>query len=627
MQSALLLTNTMRVHLAVLVATLAFPLWAGWDAIGPFGGSAAVIQVDGHHRGTVLAATSNAQIFRSEDDGDSWRALPFPAQFRATLHAFVLDPQNPGVYLVGLSSDNPEYSGLFRSSDSGLTWKRIAENDLQAVWSIAIWPRDSRVWAAGTPDGVLLTHDAGGSWTHVAPRENRGPKPVVSLAFDPSDSKTLYVGTPHLPWKTVDGGTSWNSIHTGMLDDSDVFSIDVDASHPLKVFASACSGIYRSSNAGATWTKLVRAQGASYRTYQITQDPAQPNIVFAGTTSGLEKSVDGGATWRRLSTQSTRSIAFDPGRPGRIFVATDDEGLFRSDDLGESLHAINQGFCNRRLGSLAASGKALYINSLQNSASGPILRLADSEKTWAVVPAVTKLIRKQVVRIVSADSQRLYIVTSSSLVVSTDAGTSWHEISAPSTSPLTDLLVPTADGHRLLVGTENGVFQTENAGQTWNPGAPALLSPAGPRTAGDVATPLLVSSSDGVGYETPKHPGSDYEIYGIVATDHNGFLAATSRGLMRSDEVEKTWRPLPGLLDGSTVTAICKHPTRAGVIFASKFGVLFVSKDEGQSWTSLGSEGDGTEVITELLVVPAIPDRVFALTRGHGIFSISLAGL
>src|ERR1035438_8765081 len=217
-------------QLNLLVCLVAFspPILADWEAIGPFGGSATVVQVDGHHRGTVLAATSNAQLFRSDDDGDSWHAISFPPQLRATLHAFVVDPQNAGVYLVGLASDNPEYSGMFRSADFGLTWKRISEAGLKAVWSVAIWPRDSRVLAAGTEDGVIVSRDAGESWTQVTPSGYRGPKPVVSLAFDSNDSKILYAGTPHLPWKTVDGGASWKPIHTGMLDDSDVFSIHVD---------------------------------------------------------------------------------------------------------------------------------------------------------------------------------------------------------------------------------------------------------------------------------------------------------------------------------------------------------------------------------------------------------------
>ena len=626
--------RAMRANFAVCLATLSSPLWAGWDALGPFGGSAAVVQVDSHHPGTVFAATSNAQIFRSDDDGDSWRAIPFPAQLRATLHAFVVDPQSPGTYLAGLSSDTPEYSGIFRSADGGLTWKQTSEGDLQAVWAIAIWPGDSRVMAAGTQDGVFVSRDAGESWSRVRPSGNRGPKPVMSLAFDPTDSKILYAGTPHLPWKTLDGGATWNSIHTGMLDDSDVFSIHVDTRRPLRVFASACSGIYRSSDGGEKWAKLISAQGASYRTYQITQDPARPNIVFAGTTSGLERSIDGGTTWRRLSTQSTRSIAFDPVRPGRIFVATDDEGLFRSDDLGETLHAINRGFCNRRFNSLAANGRVLYVNSIQNSPGGSILRMPDSEQIWTVVPSLTLLIRKQVVRIISANSRSLYILTVDGLVVSDDAGGSWHEISTPSHSRLTDLLVPAADGHRLLVGSEKGIFQTDNAGETWNPASlpevnfiPGVLVTPRPRATDAVAAPILVLSSDGVGYETPKHSEDGYEIYGMVATDHNGFLAATSRGLMRSDEAERAWHPLPGVLDGSTVTAICKHPTRAGVIFASKFGVIFVSKDEGHTWENLAGGDDGTEIITELLVVPQIPDRIYALTRNRGVYSISLAAL
>jgi photosystem II stability/assembly factor-like uncharacterized protein len=617
----------MRANLAVCLATLASPLLAGWDAIGPFGGSAAVVQVDNCRWGAVIAATSNAQLFRSDNAGHSWRPIPFPAEFRATLHAFVVDPKNPGVYLAGLSSDSPEYSGIFRSADSGLTWKRVSQ---AGVWSIAIWRGDSRVLAAGTADGVLVSRDAGESWGSITPSENRGPKPVVSLAFDSVDSKTLYAGTPHLAWKTVDGGATWNSIHMGMIEDSDVFSIHVDASQPLRLFASACSGIYRSSDAGENWTKLIGAQGASYRTYQITQDPSRPNIVLAGTTAGLEKSVDGGTTWRRLSTQPTRSIAFDPARPGRIFVATD-EGLFRSDDMGETLHATNRGFCNRRLTSLAASGRVLYINSMQNSASGAILRLSDSEHVWAVVPSLTPLIRNQVVRILSPDSRNLYILTVNGLVVSTDAGRNWHEIPTPSTSRLTDLMVPGTDGHRLLLGTEEGVFQTENAGQTWSLASlPEVNFGATDRftqrlgMADAIAEPILVSSSHGVGYETTKHPGNGYEIYGMVATDHNGFLAATSRGLLTSNEVDKAWQPHPGILGGSTVTAICKHPTRAGVIFASKFGVIFMSRDEGQSWSSLPGGDGGTEVITELLVVPEIPDRIFALTRNHGVYSISL---
>ena len=206
------------------------------------------------------------------------------------------------------------------------------------------------------------------------------------------------------------------------------------------------------------------------------------------------------------------------------------------------------------------------------------------------------------------------------MVASTDAGEHWHEIGAPSGPRLTDLLFPSAGGS-LLLATDEGVFQTGDDGQTWTPAhLPTVRSIA----SSSPAALMFVSSPDGAAFETPRRVGDHYEIYGVVATADNGFLAATSRGLMRADGIEKTWRPMPGSLEGGTVTAICRHPTRAGVFFASQFGVIFVSYDEGRTWAKLPEADDGTEIITELVAVAEIPNRIFALTRSRGIYAVPL---
>ena len=44
---------------------------------------------------------------------------------------------------------------------------------------------------------------------------------------------------------------NWENIKQGVIDDSDVFSIIVDPEQPNMVYASACSGIYKSDNGGA----------------------------------------------------------------------------------------------------------------------------------------------------------------------------------------------------------------------------------------------------------------------------------------------------------------------------------------------------------------------------------------
>jgi photosystem II stability/assembly factor-like uncharacterized protein len=282
------------------VALLGCPLMGAWVPLGPFGGPAAVVVADPHTPETFLAGTRNGLLFRTGNAGESWAPLTFPAQLQATLNTLVIDPERPGVYMAGLSSDSPQYSGILRSTDAGVTWHQAPELRDRQVRAVAFKRADSRIVAAGTESGVFLSEDHGATWHRASPIDQDQPQPVVALTFDPDDSATLYVGTPHLAWKTSYSGASWHSIPAGMIDDSDVFSIQVDRNHPQRVFASACSGIYRSLNRGDSWTRLADAKDTSSRTYVIVQDPQYENLWFAGTTSGMVRSLDVGASWRKI---------------------------------------------------------------------------------------------------------------------------------------------------------------------------------------------------------------------------------------------------------------------------------------------------------------------------------------
>jgi photosystem II stability/assembly factor-like uncharacterized protein len=293
----------------------------------------AIVQTDSHHLGTLLAGTASAQLFRSRDRAESWTLLPFPMALRSTLHTILIDPTMPDRYLVGLSSETPENAGIFRTTDEGATWRRLPGLERKQVWALALWAGDSHVIAAGTPEGVFRTLDGGENWTYLGGSGATLPRPVVSLAFDPKDRNTLYAGTPHLAWKTSDGGANWHRLSRGMQADSDIFSIDVDPNQRTRLFAGACGGLYRSVDGGGTWSTLERAIGGSFRTYAVARAPGLPSLVFAATSGGLIRSSDGGATWQRASAEPARSIAFDPANPRCVFIATD-HGVFLSQDAG-----------------------------------------------------------------------------------------------------------------------------------------------------------------------------------------------------------------------------------------------------------------------------------------------------
>jgi len=586
-----------------------------------------VIQVDSFHPDTVVAATTNALLFRSTDGGDSWAHISFPAELRATLHAFAIAP-NTGLYVVGLASETRNYSGIYLSADGGETWSPSPTIIGKSIWSIAIYPDDPRVMAAGAADGVYLTRDGGNHWARISPESNLALMPVVSVEFDPTDSRVIYVGTPHLPWKTTDGGATWKSAHRGMLDDSDVFSIHVDSSRPTRVFASACSGIYRSPDKANAWTKLVGARDASYRTYQITQHPTESNVLFAGTTHGLIRSTDAGATWRKLSSYTTRWVAFDAARPKRIYVATDEAGLLRSDDLGELLRPINKGFCNRHVVSMGALGATLYATTSEGFVKGGIFRRIKDSQRWETIDSDTPRHGQQILDISALEPNQLYVLTPRAILLSSDAGETWTKLPSPADSKLTGLVSVPGSG-KLVLSTQTAIYFSENGGRSWQtsrmPQAQSQirsLVALGSKSIAAITRSAILLSTDGSNYRATAPLDADSEIYGIIQADNADLLVATSYGLRRSADFGATWHPVPGVLDGNTVSAISNHPTRRGLLVASRYGTIFSSTDDGNTWRPITRKS--LPPIRKLVIIPGISDTLFAITHAQGIFTVPL---
>jgi photosystem II stability/assembly factor-like uncharacterized protein len=131
-------------------------------------------------------------------------------------------------------------------------------------------------------------------------------------------------------------------------------------------------------------------------------------------------------------------------------------------------------------------------------------------------------------------------------------------------------------------------------------------------------------AKDGVDYEKVTSPAADSEIHELIATDNADLFAATSLGLKRSDDFGATWQAVDGVLDGNTVTAICKHPTRPGVLFAARYGLIFISVDNGRTWQAVTSAAERLPSIRKLVVAPGIPNGLFAITTAQGVYFVPL---
>jgi photosystem II stability/assembly factor-like uncharacterized protein len=215
------------------------------------------------------------------------------------------------------------------------------------VRALAIAPSNPDIVVAGTLTGVFRSRDAGATWQRITAADDPELRNVESVAVDPGYPDIIYVGTWHLPWKTVDGGGTWRSVKTGIIVDSDIFTITLDKRDPQTVYATACSGMYRSFDGGTRFTKFRGIPSSSRRTRSFAQDPERPDSLYAGTTEGLWATDDNGTTWR-LTTQKTlvvNKVLVLPG--GSVLIGTDGAGVLRSGDGGKTWFTSNTGFSER----------------------------------------------------------------------------------------------------------------------------------------------------------------------------------------------------------------------------------------------------------------------------------------
>ncbi len=617
-----------RVWAVALAGCLVAAADAEWIPRGPYGGDAEIVRTVPRQPGLVIAGTRKGLLYQSTDGGASWANRHFPPQLAGVLHALEVDPRHGGVWYAGMEGDHAVFSGLYRTTDGGAAWTQLPALRGKAVWSIAVWSANPDIVAAGTSEGVFLSTDAGESWAAITPAGHPELRPVVSLAFHPADSGIIYAGTTHLPWRTRDGGAHWESIHSGMLDDSDIFSIVVDPRSPATVFASACSGVYRSGDGGSAWKRLPTPPGA-FRAYLVTLDPRRPNTVFAATSAGLLRSINGGGAWTRVSRHAVKSVAFDPAAAGKVYFASVTGGMLVSRDGGSTLQEANAGFSSRNFSALAGSGGVLYTSTVYEPGSGGIFRSGDFGAHWQRMAGPGTSENILLLAAAPDDPGRLYAAGYRSLYRSADGARTWARQAPPPGGDAIIALLP-LPGDALLAGTAAGLFR--RAGGAWRAvELPGARSPVG-RLQGSGAGPVAAltaegafrSEDGGASWTACGQPAAGAAWYGL-ALDAAGetALAATSLGLFRSGDRCGTWQPVEGLGQG-TASAVLIDPRHAGEAFAAQFGRVFHSIDGGLSWRALDDQGRNGGYPSALLVLPEAPRQLFALFPRRGILATSI---
>jgi hypothetical protein len=214
-----------------------------------------------------------------------------------------------------------------------------------------------------------------------------------------------------------------------MIDDSDVFSIIVSSANPSEVFASACSGIYKSVSGGDQFEKIKGIPFTARRTRVLKQDPSNPAIVYAGTTEGLWKSVDEGKNWKRVSGPEVvvNDVLIDPRNSQRVLLATDRSGVLASDDAAATFTPSNHGYSHRYVSAILADSKepnTLYIGLVNDREFGGVFFTHDGGQTWQ--QKSSGLDGRDVFTLKQASNGTLVAGTNRGVFELTEGGSTWH---------------------------------------------------------------------------------------------------------------------------------------------------------------------------------------------------------
>ncbi|MGW2834462.1 cellulose binding domain-containing protein [Streptomyces sp. NPDC001286] len=456
---------------------------------------------------------TNGAVLRSADRGASWQKSDLPFKLGGNMpgrgmgERLAIDPNKDSVLYLGA----PSGKGLWRSTDSGVTWSQVtnfpnvgnyqqdpsdttgyAGDNQGIVWvtfdestgTSGSATKTIYVGVADKDNAVYRSTDAGATWTRLAgqPTGYLAHKGVLDarngylyLAY--SDNGGPYDGGKGQLWRYATASGTWTNISP--VAEADTYygfsGLTVDRQHPGTVMATAYSSwwpdtqIFRSTDSGGTWTKAWDYTSYPNRADRYTIDvSSSPWLTFGANPSPPEQSPKLG--WM------TESLEIDPFDSNRMMYGTGatlygTENLTQWDSGGQfTVKPMVQGLEETAVNDLASPPSGAPLLSALGDIGGfrhtdltkvPSMMFTSPTFTTTTSLDFAETNPSTVVRVGDLDS-------GPHIAFSTDDGANWFAGTDPSGVSGGGTVAAAADGSRFVwspAGT--GVQYTTGFGSSW----------------------------------------------------------------------------------------------------------------------------------------------------------------
>ncbi len=523
-------------------------------------------------------------VFRSADGGKTWRKVLYENENTGAID-LCADPVDPDIVYASLwnarrppwsvyGPDEGQGSGIYKSTDEGLTWTKLSGHGLPTVEMGRIGlavarPEGGRIIyaliQAGKQSGLYRSDNAGATWRRTSsdPRITERDWYFGHVTVDPNNANRVYVPDVAL-YRSEDGGRTFMPLK-GAPGGDDYHTLWIDPADSRRMIVASDQGTVISVDGGETWSSWYNQPTAQF--YHVVVDHQFPFRVYgsqqdSGTASVTSRSDYGEISfrdWYPIGGGESGYIAPDPLNPNIVFGGDYYGGLTRFD---------------QRTGQVLNISPCPILRSLAQNIANAKCRF-----TWTS-PLVFS----------PQDPHMLYF-GAQFLLATENGGQSWKRISPDLTQTSS---APTGKGEgagagarraadrgviytvapssiepgEIWVGTDNGLIQlTRDGGKTWE-----NVTPKGLAAWSKISLIDASHFNAGTAYAAvDRHRMNDYQPY-----------------IYRTDDYGKTWTEIAnGISAPAYLHAVREDPVRRGLLYAGTETGVYVSFDDGGHWLPL----------------------------------------
>lgn len=596
-------------------------------------------------------------IFKSTDAGKTWTRMGLEKTGR--IGNVIIDPRNPDIVLacaLGHAYGPQPERGVFRTTDGGKTWEKVLFVDENTGCSdmgmdpnnsrilfAGMWQMEIHTWgrsSGGPGSGLFKSTDGGVTWKRL---EGHGlPHPPVgriAVRVAQRDSSRVYAlietgdgvpweghpGQSGQLWRSDDGGENWQLVNSdrqvrGRTHYYTREEIAPDNENEVYFFTSAFS---RTLDGGHTLTNMPSSPGGD--NHEMWIDPTNADRMAVVNDAGVSISVNRGHSWDHISLPIAQiyHVTVDDQIPYFVYGNKQDGSSYRGPSNSRQFGGFGGGGISRSVWHPVAGGESGYAtpdpvdNNIiwssgtgAGSVSGAVTRFdertgqARQVEVWPVnVSGATAAEVKYrfnwefPITISPHDHNKVY-VGSQYVHMTTDGGNSWHvlgnkDLTRDDKSRMGSSGGLTPDNIGVeYAGTVFAIAESpKEAGVIWagtNDGL-VQISRDGGNTWTDVTKNIpnmlnwgTVSNIEASGYDA----GTAYiTVDGHQVNNRDPFVYKTT-------DYGKTWTSITNGIPHSMLSyahCIREDPVRKGLLYLGTENALYVSFDDGKNWQPMQS--------------------------------------